>query len=125
MKEVKDIKLEVKEKWGNTASYNEYIEKTKAYSKEKYEMLTDEMNKIFNDFSLCMKNNEMPYSTKAQMLVKKLQEFITKNYYECTNDILVNLGQMYISDERFKNNIDKYGINTAKYINEAIESFIK
>lgn len=125
MKEVKDIKLEVKEKWGNTASYNEYIEKTKAYSKEKYEMLTDEMNKIFNDFSLCMKNNEMPYSTKAQMLVKKLQEFITNNYYECTNDILVNLGQIYISDERFKNNIDKYGINTAKYINEAIESFIK
>lgn len=125
MKEVKDIKLEVKEKWGNTASYNEYIEKTKAYSKEKYEMLTDEMNKIFNDFSLCMKNNEMPYSTKAQMLVKKLQEFITNNYYECTNDILVNLGKMYISDERFKNNIDKYGINTAKYINEAIESFIK
>lgn len=125
MKEVKDIKLEVKEKWGNTASYNEYIEKTKAYSKEKYEMLTDEMNKIFNDFSLCMKNNEMPYSTKAQMLVKKLQEFITNNYYECTNDILVNLGQIYISDERFKNNIDKYGINTAKYINESIESFIK
>ena len=125
MKEVKDIKLEVKEKWGNTASYNEYIEKTKAYSKEKYEMLTDEMNKIFNDFSLCMKNNEMPYSTKAQMLVKKLKEFITNNYYECTNDILVNLGQMYISDERFKNNIDKHGINTAEYINEAIESFIK
>jgi hypothetical protein len=35
----------------------------------------------------------------------------------------MGLGQMYIADERFKNNIDKHASGTAAFICEAIEVY--
>ena len=35
------------------------------------------------------------------------------------------LGKMYITDERFKKNIDKYGEETAEFVSEAISLFFK
>lgn len=49
-----------------------------------------------------------------------LQNHITENYYTCNREILSGLGQMYVADERFKNNIDKHAEGTAEFISEAI-----
>ena len=38
---------------------------------------------------------------------------------------LAGLGKMYITDERFKKNIDKYGEGTAEFASNAIEVFCK
>jgi hypothetical protein len=63
-------------------------------------------------------------STDAQNLVKKLQSYITGNFYTCTNEILAGLGSMYVADERFKNNIDKAGgKGTAEFVCEAISFY--
>ena len=72
------------------------------------------------EFAICMKNSKMPDSEEVQNLVKMLQSHITENYYLCTNEILAGLGQMYVADERFKNNIDKHADGTAAFICEAI-----
>ena len=45
---------------------------------------------------------------------------ITANYYTCANEILASLGKMYVTDERFKKNIDKYGEGTAEFAANAI-----
>jgi DNA-binding transcriptional MerR regulator len=121
--EFENYKSEVKEKWGNTKAYNEHSEKTKNYSKDKWNNLTDEMNNIFKEFSICMRNDKKVNSIEVTNLVKMLQDFITLNYYECTNKILAGLGQMYVLDERFKNNIDKFGDGTAKFVSEAIKVY--
>ena len=72
-----------------------------------------------------MKNNQEPDSAEAQSLVKALQSHITENYYQCTNDILSGLGQMYVADERFKNNIDKHADGTAQFVSEAIKIYCR
>ena len=82
------------------------------------------MNNIFNEFSLCMKAGKEPNDVECQLLVKKLQDFISENLYNCTNEILAGLGRMYVSDERFKNNIDKSGEGTADFVNSAIKYYI-
>ena len=38
---------------------------------------------------------------------------------------LKNIGEMYISDERFTNNIDKYGKGTAEFVHIAIKNYCK
>ena len=53
-----------------------------------------------------------------------MQDFISENLYNCTNEILAGLGRMYVSDERFKNNIDKSGEGTADFVNSAIKYYI-
>ena len=42
---------------------------------------------------------------------------------QLNNDVLIGLGKMYVSDERFKNNIDKHGNGTAEFISESIEYY--
>ncbi len=116
-------KAEVQERWGNTETFKEHQEKTKGYSKDKWNGLTDEMNGIFKEFSICMKNGDEPFSENVQELVNGLQNYITENYYNCTKDILSSLGQMYVYDDRFKNNIDKQGDGTAEFVSEAIKVY--
>lgn len=116
---------EVKDRWGKTDAYKEFSEKTKNYSKDKYDGLSEEMNNIFSEFAFILKNGSQPDCTEAQELAKKLQEHISRNYYNCTNEIFTCLGQMYAEDERFKSNIDKAAEGTAQFVCEAIECYCR
>ena len=113
-------KAEAKEKWGKTEAYKEHEEKTQNYGKQKWNDLAEGMDRIMAEFAASMRKGETPDSAEAQSLVKKLQNHITENYYRCTKEILAGLGQMYVADERFKNNIDRHGEGTAAFICEAI-----
>lgn len=121
--EFEKYKAEAQEKWGKTDAYKEHAERTKNYSRQKWNDLAEGMDHVMAEFAVCMKNGETPDSAEAQNLVKTLQNHITENYYLCTNEILAGLGQMYVADERFKSNIDKHADGTAAFIGEAIEAY--
>ena len=114
---------EARERWGDTSAYREHEQKTKNYTKEKWTEANDGMMAIFAEFAACKQCGVSADSTEAQALVVKLQAHITDNYYTCTDEILAGLGKMYVADERFKKNINKYGEGTAEYISEAIAEF--
>lgn len=76
-------------------------------------------------FALCKKQGNTPDSAPAQALVQALQDHITENYYLCTKQILSGLGQMYVSDARFQDNIDKHGEGTAAFLCEAIAVYCR
>ena len=118
--EFEQYKAEAKEKWGKTDAYKEHEEKTRDYSKQKWNDVTAGMDHIMREFARLMGEDERPDSTEAQNLVKMLQNYITENYYFCTKEILAGLGQMYVADERFRNNIDKHADGTAAFISKAI-----
>ena len=80
---------------------------------------------IFAEFAVCKENGKSTASDEAKALVSKLQAHITANYYTCTEEILAGLGKMYVADERFKKNIDKYGEGTAVFASEAIGVYCK
>ena len=66
-----------------------------------------------------------PKDPVVQDLVKQWQEYLTKYYYDCTMEILGGLGQMYVADERFTENIDKYGKGTAALLSAAIGYYVR
>ena len=115
-----DYKNEVRERYGNTDAYHEHEQKTKNYTKEKWAEANDGLMAIFAEFAVCKQSGAEVDSNEAQALVAKLQMHITENYYTCTDEILAGLGKMYVADERFKKNIDKYGEGTAEFASEAI-----
>lgn len=114
---------EVKRRWGETAAYKEHAEKTASYSKDQWQEVNDGLMTVLAKFAACMKDGHMTDSDEAQALVKELQNYITENYYTCTNEILAGLGQMYVADERFKNNIDKHAPGTAEFVSQAITTY--
>ena len=122
---MKSYETEVRERYGNTAAYKEHEQKTKNYTKEKWAEANDGMMAIFAEFAACKESDASADSAEAQALVIKLQAHITANYYTCTNEILAGLGKMYVADERFKKNIDKYGEGTAEFAADAIEVYCR
>ena len=120
-----NYETESRSRWGNTDAYREHEQKTKNYTKEKWAEANDGLMAIFGEFAACKESGASADSHDAQSLVAKLQAHITANYYTCTDEILAGLGKMYVADERFKKNIDKYGEGTAKFVSEAISLLFK
>ena len=118
---MKNYETEARERWGDTEAYREHEKKTKGYTKEKWAEANDGLMAIFAEFATSKNNGMSADSAEAQALVAKLQKHITDNYYTCTDEILAELGKMYVADERFKKNIDKYGEGTAEFASAAIE----
>ena len=122
---MKNYETEARERYGDTAAYREHEQKTKNYTKEKWAEANDGMMAIFAEFASCKGSGASADSTEAQALVDKLQAHITANYYTCTDEILAGLGKMYVADERFKKNIDKYGEGTSEFAAEGIRIYVE
>ena len=121
----KAMDFEIRSRWGNTAAYREHEQKTKNYTKEKWAEANDGLMAIFAEFAACKVSGASADSEEAQALVSKLQAHITAKYYTCTDEILAGLGKMYVADERFKKNIDKYGEGTAEFAAEGIRIYVE
>lgn len=115
---------QAKAAWGNTDAYKEYEEKTKDQTKEEKKMISVAMMELFVEFGT-MKEQDAE-SDSVQNQVKKLQDFITEHFYQCTEEILAGLGQMYVAGGDMTENIEKAGGNgTAKFVSEAIAIYCK
>ena len=122
---MKKYETEARSRWGNTDAYREHEQKTNNYTKEKWAEANDGMMAIFAEFAACKESGLSADSAEVQALVAKLQAHITANYYTCTDEILAGLGKMYVADERFKKNIDKYGDGTVEFAAEGIRIYVE
>ena len=116
---------EAKQRWGGTDAYKESQAKTAGYSKDKWNDVLGGLNDVFAEFAERKNCGESADSDATQRLVKKLQDYISANFYHCTDEILAGLGQMYFCDKRFKNNIDSHGEGTAEFVAEAIKIYCR
>ena len=112
---------EAAERWGNTEAFLESREEHAKYTPEQEARINAEMEEIFRAFGVCCD----PAGDEARSLVKRWQSHLTKYHYNCTDGILTCLGQMYVNDPRFKENLDKYGPGTAQKISDAIAAYCK
>lgn len=112
---------EVRERWGGTKEFEQSENSFYGLSDSGKERLASEQDEIFSAFAACA--DKAPDSAEVQALVKRWQNFISENYYKCTAEILAELGQMYLSDERFKNYLDSYGNKTAQIMSEGIRAY--
>ncbi len=122
--EIEQYEEEVKERWGSTKAYKEYEEKMKGKSKQELDAAANKMLELFAEIGQLQEH--APGEDEVQKKIEELQTFITQNYYHCTDEILQGLGEMYVSDERMKRNIDKAGgEGTAEFARQAISVYFR
>lgn len=114
---------EARARWGNTEAYKESEKRAAGRTEEQWKAFDERGAAILKEFSV--NRHLSPKSDEAQALVKKWQDYISKNMYTCTDEILGCLGQMYVADERFKSNLDLNGEGTAEFMAAAIEKYTK
>ena len=106
-KKMDEYTAKAQESWGETSAYLEYEQKARDRSRDETMELSRKMMDIFSEFG-AIKGGD-PASEEAQALVRKLQDFISANYYTCTDTILSGLGRMYAAGGEMAGNIDRSG----------------
>ena len=113
-----------KETWGETDAYREYEKKKEGQSEVDQRRNAEKMMDLFFEFGE-MKDKD-PADPQVQAQVKKLQDFITENYYTCTKPILAGLGKMYAAGGEMTTNINVTGgKGCAEFVSKAIEEYCK
>jgi DNA-binding transcriptional MerR regulator len=100
---------EARERWGDKAVDNANVKFGKAEQ--------DAMNSIYR--KLASIRHESPESEEAQTAIKEWYDFLNK-IATYSLEAFKGLGQMYIDDERFTKNIDKFGEGLAKFMCDAM-----
>lgn len=114
---------EIREKWGNTPQFEQSERRFFAMSSRDKDEFAAETDEIFSEFAECAMF--APTSEKVRSAVRKWYDFICRNCFDCDMNVFLQLGQMYVGDERFKKNLDRYGEGTAQIMSRGIEVFVR
>ena len=106
-KKVDDYAQQAKTLYGKTDAYREFEEKTKGRTQEQSDAVNGQVMDFF--VRLGALKGQAPESEDVQAWVKELQAFFTANFYTCTPEILMSLGQMYAGGGAMTENIDAAG----------------
>ena len=117
---------EVFERWSSTHEYQEFSSSFSAKTEK-------ERNRKCNDFLIHSQNiferlaeykAETPALPAVQSIVAEWQEYISENFYPCSDDMLMYLGELYQTDERFVEYINRFATwNVAEFFGEAIKVY--
>ena len=106
-RKIDEYAREAKASWGQTKEWKEYEQKSRGRTREDNNAIARGMMDIFAEFGAI--RDQDPASPQAQALVNKLQNYITENFYTCSDAILLNLSRMYDGGGSMTENIDKVG----------------
>lgn len=121
-KKIDEYTARAKKQWGNSDAYKEFEQKTTNRSIEEENLIAQGLMTIFVEFGGIMDSD--PTCEKVQSQVKKLQDYITRNYYNCTKEILAGLGKMYGAGGEFTENINREaGDGCAEFVSAAIADY--
>ena len=120
---IDEYAAQAKESWGATKEYKEFEAKNGNRTLSEIKEMGNRLMAIVAEFGV-LKENKKASDPVVQTQVKKLQDYITENYYNCSKDILSGLGKMYAGGGDFTKNIDSAGgEGTAAFANEAIQIY--
>ncbi len=118
----REYAAEAKRRWSDTAAWKEFEAKEAGRTEGQRRSAAEGLMELFARFGKL--KDLPPEDAAAQDAAEELRAYISANYYNCTCEILHGLGQMYVSDPRFRENIDKAGgEGTAEFAARAIEAY--
>jgi hypothetical protein len=112
--------LEASQNWGSTPQFAESVRRTKSYTPDDWQRMKAEQEAIYEKFVALIEQGSSPESTAAGALVQNHRDHISIWFYDCTPEIHAELGATYVSDGRFKDDIDKTQDGLAEYLSAAI-----
>lgn len=119
-----DYAEQAKTLYGKTAAYKEFEEKAKSRTKSQSDAVNGQVMDFF--VRLGKLKDKAPESEDVQNWVRDLQAFFTANFYTCTPEILMSLGEMYAGGGAMTQNIDAAGgEGTGAFAREAIACYCR
>ncbi|WP_240134293.1 MerR family transcriptional regulator [Streptomyces sp. MUM 178J] len=111
---------EVRQRWGDTEAYRESRRRAARYTKEDWQRIQAEGEEVTTRFVALMEAGEPAESEAAMDAAEEHRLWISRSHYECSYEMHRCLGEMYVDDVRFTENIDKAKPGLAAYERAAI-----
>ncbi|KUO17309.1 MerR family transcriptional regulator [Streptomyces dysideae] len=111
---------EAEQRWGGTEAYAESQRRAARYDKEDWLRIQAEAADWSERYTALMAAGELPTGEAAMDLAEEHRQHIGTWYYECPYEMHRCLGEMYVSDERFKAFYDSMGAGLAEHLRDAI-----
>ncbi|MCY1021386.1 MerR family transcriptional regulator [Pyxidicoccus sp. MSG2] len=111
---------EVKERWGDTEAYRESARRSARYTKQDWQEMKAELDRIQQALAEQLDAGRAPSEPAAMDLAEQWRQHISKWFYPCSYAMHRGLGEMYVSDSRFMENIDRVKPGLARFTRDAI-----
>jgi DNA-binding transcriptional MerR regulator len=113
---------EAEERWGGTEAYAESQRRAAQYTKEDWKRLMAEAEDWSERYQALMAEGEPSTGERAMDMAEEHRRHIGTWYYECAYEMHQCLGDMYVSDERFKAFYDSMRPGLAEHLRDAIKA---
>ena len=113
---------EARERWGNTAAYQESARRAAQYGAAEWDAIRGEREAIYARLAGLMQQGAAPADPRVQAAVEDHRVHLERWFYPCSSDMHGGLGEMYLADSRFKANLDKVAPGFAQFLRDAISA---
>jgi len=110
---------EVEQRWGGTDAYRQSQRRVSTYTKEDWRQIRAEQDEVAANLATRFTSGAAPDSQEAMAAAEAHRQHISRWYYDCTHEIHRGLGEMYVSDERFRANYDVLAPGLSEFIRDA------
>lgn len=97
----RDLQREAEKRWGDTDTWAQSRRRTARYTRQDWEDLTAESELIVAHIAEAYRSGAAPDSEAAMDAVEAHRRQITERFYDCSHEMHVHLGEMYVHDPRF------------------------
>lgn len=111
---------EVKERWGDTDAYKESNRRASAYTKQDWERIKAEGAEQMERMIALFDEGASPEDPRSMDVAEAARLSIDRNFYPCSYEMHVNLGEMYIADPRFTKYYDQHRDGLAQWFCDAV-----
>jgi len=110
---------EAKQRWGGTDAYQQSQRRVSNYTKEDWLKVKAEHDEVATTLTALFESGAAPDSEEAMAAAEAHRRHISRWYYDCSPEIHQGLGEMYVSDKRFRANYDALAPGLSKFIRDA------
>lgn len=114
---------EVQQHYGDTDVYRISAERQKQRTPREKEQLSSMHKQLDQRLTILYREGRATTDSDVQQVVKEQHDFIDTYYYPCELSIFVSLGQMYVSDERFRAYYEAYAPGLSSFYSKAISHY--
>lgn len=112
---------EARQRWGQSKEYQESAARAKKYTKADWDAIKAEGGEIYSGLASVMGRD--PADAEVQEWVRRHHQQINDRFYTCSMEVYRGLADMYVADERFTANIDKYRPGLAAFMKAAMHVY--
>ncbi|MFF3711313.1 MULTISPECIES: MerR family transcriptional regulator [Streptomyces phaeochromogenes group] len=111
---------EAERRWGGTEAYAESQRRAARYTKDDWKRMQAEVASWGERYDTLMEAGEPATGERAMDMAEEHRQHISQWFYDCSYEIHKGLGEMYVSDERFKEFYDSMRPGLAEHLRDAI-----